>query len=227
MRRSFRLKLWKIDLNASEFENSGIETYLELIGWIVEQYGRRTGKTSTRFWIDHTPLNLQYAGILMKMFPNAKFIHMLRDGRAVASSLIPLDWGPNTVFKAARWWIEKVSYGLGAESYFGDDVVCRVKYEDLVSSPVQILKHICSHLGINYDVNMLRANGFKVPSYTSKQHALIGSEMKPDRIDRWKNELTPREIEIFEGETSDLLYFLDYSLIFNSRARRINKRETR
>ena len=48
-----------------------------------------------KYWVDHTPVNLKFFMHLVKHYERAKFIHIVRDGRAVASSVIPLEWGPN------------------------------------------------------------------------------------------------------------------------------------
>ena len=82
------------------------------------------------------------AYLLNEEFPKAKYIHLLRDGRAVANSVLSLDWGPNTIPVAARSWVKNVSYGLAAESFFNNEKILRVKYENLTLKPIETLKNM-------------------------------------------------------------------------------------
>ena len=60
--------------------------------------------------------------VVHEMFPNAQFIHIIRDGRDVAT-VLKLPWGPEDVVRAAEWWNEHVWVGrrvgaiLGPERY--------------------------------------------------------------------------------------------------------------
>ena len=64
----------------------------------------------------------------------AKFIHLVRAPRAVAASIMPLDWGPNNAIDAARYWVQKIAYGLAFESVY-PEVCLKVKYEDILQEP--------------------------------------------------------------------------------------------
>jgi hypothetical protein len=205
----WRFKTWELEIDPDSLVHDGL-TYQRLIGSIVELYGREVGKPTAEIWIDHTPTNIQYAWTLFRLFPEAKMIHIVRDGRAVAASIMPLDWGPNEIHRAAQYWVESVAYGLAAESWGGRRVI-RVKYEDLVMNPKDSLGTLCSELGIGYEDEMSNATGFEVPKYTVRQHSLIGSRLDPTRVDAWKDQLTPRQIEIFESITADLLCYLGYT----------------
>ena len=160
-------------------------------------------KPDARIIIDKAPEYSHHVKLIKRFVPNAKFIHIVRDGRAVASSVMPLDWGPNTIINAAHFWAEKVCYGLAAESSY-KELVMRVKYEDLVSNPVDTLKKLCSWLNLEYETNMVSGTGFKVTDYCAKQHALIGEKPNRSRINAWISNLKDREIEIFESLTDNV-----------------------
>jgi hypothetical protein len=192
---------------------------------LVGKYGECVGKPSSRFWIDHTPANIRSAVTLAELYPQAKFIHMVRDGRGVASSILPLDWGPNTIDGAAEWWTESVAYGLAAESWGGVQRIIRMRYEDLVLNFESTVKTLCSFLGLDYQPAMLKADGFKVPGYTTNQHSLVGSVPQPSRVNAWERSLTGRQIEIFEAIAGELLRYLGYELRFGLRARKATQAE--
>jgi hypothetical protein len=221
VRSSFRI--WELD-------DDTIATSAErlrgraLIERIVRAYGTKVGKPAPIMWVDHTPRNVRYAWTFFRAFPEAKMVHIVRDGRAVAASVLPLDWGPNEIDSAARFWAERLAYGLAAESFWQKKVV-RVRYEDLVQHPQATLLSLCETLAINYDPVMCRAVGFQVPKYTAKQHALIGREPDPTRVNAWETQLTGRQVEIFESIAADLLKTLGYTPRYGLSARPMSRRE--
>jgi hypothetical protein len=227
IRNHWRFKLWELDIDLSPTVEKRLRgSYPRLIEWIIKDYGNKAGKPSSSIWVDHTPSNLKYAATLASLFPQARFIHIVRDGRAVASSVMRLDWGPNTIIKAAHWWIENVAYGLAAESFLGKGKVIRLRYEDLVREPTPILERVCSFLDIDYQSKMAKATGFKVPRFTSAQHALVGNPPDPSRVDAREKKLSPREVEIFKSLTGDSLLSWGYKLKYGIKARGSTRRES-
>jgi hypothetical protein len=216
-----RFRIWELDLASVPSEKLSCR---ELIEWIVTAYGQKVDKPAPAVWVDHTPWNIRYAWTLLHLFPEARMIHIVRDGRAVAASVLPLDWGPNEIDCAARFWVEGLAYGLVAESLWPNKVI-RIRYEDLVQDPQNTLIKLCETLAISYDPAMSLAAGFKVPKYTAKQHALVGSEPSRARVDAWARQLTSRQIEIFESITSDLLESLGYVPQFGLHARPMSRME--
>ncbi len=212
-------KVWEVDVDRGELLD-GCDTYPELLRRIVRAYGRKVGRAEAEVWVDHTPGGIKFASLLFEQFPEARLIHMVRDGRATAASVIPLDWGPNTVVAAAAWWVDYVARGLAAESLYGPDRVRRVVYEQLVAEPERVLREVADFAGIDYRAEMLEGSGFRVPRFTLDQHALVGRRPDPARRAAWRNVLTPREIELFESVAVDLLAGLGYAPLYGWGARR-------
>ena len=212
-------RMWGLDIDTLRRELGTLPaSYADVSTWLVRRYGATVGKSSADIWIDHTPLHVKFAATLSGIFPTAKFIHIVRDGRGVAASVLPLDWGPNTVERAARWWTELLAFGLALESWGGTRVI-RVLYEDLILEPETTVRRISAFVGIDYRPAMLKADGFVLPPDPGRQHALIGSPPQPDRARAWSKTLSPREIEIFESVAADLLTYLGYELQFGMGAR--------
>lgn len=208
----FRFRLWKSPVpDAKYFRDRKITPYREIILSVVNEYAKKVGKSEWTTWIDHTPTNLRHRYLLKGFFRESKFIHIVRDGRAIAASIMPLSWGPNTIYYTAKWWAENISMGLAAEYGFPDDV-CLVKYEDLVLYPENTLKKLCKFSGIPFEFNMINGLGFVVPRYTRKQHSLIGKKPDKQRIQVWKHRLKSREIEIFESMAGEILLSLGYGM---------------
>jgi hypothetical protein len=185
---------------------------------VVRAYGERLAKAGADVWIDHTPSNLSIGHILLAEFPSSHVIHLVRDGRAVAASAIPLDWGPNSVISVAREWTLYAALGLALEANYPGRVH-RIRYEDLVREPSSTLRRICDLTGMEFCDAMVHGGGLQVPTRQADQFALVGKPPDPSRIDAWRTKLDRREIEIFEAETSSLLTLLGYDLMFEGRTR--------
>jgi hypothetical protein len=176
----------------------------------VAAYARANGRESAfTAWIDHTPANIVHAAALLRLFPQARFIHLVRDPRGICSSILPLDWGPKNAFDAGRWWVRQVACGLALESALPAQTL-RVRYEDLLADAPAQLQRICSFTGQTYDPAMAQPQGFKVPSYTRNQHALVGSQLLANHAQEWRRRLTPRQIELVEAATLGIAEHLGY-----------------
>ncbi|MEA3377871.1 MAG: sulfotransferase [Chloroflexota bacterium] len=221
IRIHWRFKLWGIDVHPAEAPTG---SYVELIDWLVDEYARRRGMAA-HVWVDHTPENINYAPLLLKLFPQARIVHLVRDGRAVANSILPLDWGPNTVIRAAPWWRAHVREGLALEERLPPSQILRVRFEDIVHAPEETIRRLCSGLDLPFEPRMLHADGFQPPDYTAGQHKMIGQRPNPGRAARWESELTPRQVEIFESLAGDLLRELGYPLLYGPQARPPTLRE--
>lgn len=209
LEKSFRFKLWKISLPLEKDMPHILKPadYRRAILSLASEYA---DKKNWRFWIDHTPQNIQNPLMLLKIFPKAKFIHIVRDPRAVASSVIPLFWGPDSAEEAAFWWAQKLFYGEVLEHAYPDRCL-RIYYEDILTSPEKNIKEVCDFCGINFDNSMLSGSDFKSPKYTRNQHKLIGLKPEPSRLDSWKKNLDIWQIAEIEKIIGDIMELIGYN----------------
>jgi hypothetical protein len=215
----WKFQQWGIELPPVSSLPEENVPYESLLRCLALQYGQRLSKEGSRVWVDHTPGNVKYMARLGRLMPESKFIHLIRDGRAVAASLLPLDWGPSDIFEAAQLWSLKVGMGLAACEALGERAMS-VRYEDLVCDPEITLKGLCEFLQVTYDDEMLGRRDFHVPGYTASQHHLVSAIPDPTRADRWRSQLTGEQIEAFEYLTGDMLVYLGYELEKGMAARR-------
>lgn len=201
LNESFRLNLWQLN----NIKLDSISSKKDILPLLLQHYKQKKGITETRnIWVDHTPDNFELFGSLIKFFPTAKFVHIIRDSRGVASSVIPLDWGPNDAGEAADWWLQKVSFGFSAEICNPSNVV-HVKYEEIIQDPETTLKNLCKKIGIEFIDEMLTGDNSFLPDYTKKQHSLVGNLPQKNQIDSWKQKLSTEEIKIIELKTGPVL----------------------
>jgi hypothetical protein len=195
-------------------------SYAELIDRLVTAYAGIAGKHQATHWIDGTPSNKNFLPTLLQMFPDARAIHIVRDGRAVANSVMRRDWGPNTVITAAYWWLGHLSHGLAAEQSLPSARIRRIHYEALVRHPKDTLVGLCEWLGLEYSERMLDGRFYTVDSGAATFNPLTKLAPQSDRADAWRKTLSARQIEIFEAESKEMLTYLGYAMDYGPHARR-------
>lgn len=218
IRRDFRFKLWNLDLQVEEARASGVDSYAKLITFVTKTYAQAVRRAEADVWIDHTPNSCEHSAYLAQLFPSAKFIHIVRDGRAVMASFKGLPWRYHGAGRICRLWVGKVGQGLAAESYLGPSRCVRIRYEDLVADPAGVLRDLAPFLELAYEPQMVTGQGFGPPILTAQHHALVGKPADPGRISAWEKKLPSREVEIFEGMSGDMLACLGYPLKFGAHA---------
>lgn len=211
-----RFRLWSIRVGDADVDALRRTTsYAELIGELAALYARWHGRVARPIWLDHAPRCVAAFQRLGERFPHARFIHLIRDGRAVAASWLQQDWGPRHVLTVADTWATRIAQGFAAELAMPDRVL-RLHYEDVVRAPEETLRKVASFLSLEFEVAMLDARGFILPAHSKDTHALLAQSsskgVSADRLDQWKNSLSPRQIGLFEQRTGDLLPLLGYPL---------------
>lgn len=212
--RSWRFRLWGFDLAGARPSGEAVPMrFAEVIEWLVARYAEHVGKPLAGVWIEQQPGHVQRVHHLASHFAEARFLHLIRDGRAVAASLMACDWGPNRILAAAKYWQERIALGLAAETAFGPTRVRRVTYEDLVAQPETQLRRIAEWIGVDYEPAMVHPTGIDMSAFASFDHGLVGRPIEAKRASDWTDRLSPRAIEIFEAQTGDLLPLMGYRLI--------------
>ncbi len=213
---------------APELPNEGAcpyDEFRDVMERLVRRYARAKGAESPYVWVDHSPGNMRLGPLSAARFPDARFVHVVRDGRGVAASIMPLTWGPNAIHSVGRYWIERVSYGLALETSGLAGRTIRVRYEDLLADPEAILRQLCAFCELEFTTRMLQGGRFDVPTITQHQHGLVGKPPEASRASAWERELSARQIEIFESVASEMLDLLGYPVRHGLAAKWMSKEE--
>ncbi len=107
---------------------------------------------ATTIWGDKSPQYLVHMPILKKSWPNAKFIHVIRDPRDLVLSNQKA-WGRN-IYRTAYRWNEKVAKALKDGSDLGEDHIF-ILYENLLESPQETVHSLLQFLGLQMESGML------------------------------------------------------------------------
>ncbi len=177
-------------------------------GWF-ETYMRRRGK---RRWADKTPQTIHILPYLWELFPAARFVHVIRDGRDVACSIIPQNWGPNNVKDAAHRWVDCIWKGVlhraDTERYV------EVRYEQLAAEAESVLRPLMTWLGEEFEPAMLEYHRAQVdnPERTESSSEQVARPLYRSSIGRWRRDLSAKDLRQFLKIAGETLEFLGYEM---------------
>lgn len=127
--------------------------------------------------VEKTSLNILAFERLGRLLPQARFVHIVRDGRDVAASLLQRDWrGPDgqrfahvsDPRGALKYWCDLTGIGLQAEAALGQGRLLRLRYEDVVKKPKRSMTALLRFLGLEYETATL--------NYAGRPIELVGVE---------------------------------------------------
>ena len=137
---------------------------------------------------------------LLNIWPDARFIHIVRDGRDVARSCIGMGWAGNVWTGVERWLETECLWDKLCQTIPTEKRI-EVTYEDLISDPVNTLRHLCDFIGIPYESVMLSYP--QITTYDLPDPSFIG---------QWRRKLSEREIQLVESRIAHKLVERGYEL---------------
>lgn len=187
----------------------------EAIGAIFEAYAAAQGKSR---WGDKTPLYMQYLPLLERLFPDARYVHLIRDGRdaalshlAVQKGIMTEAWGhPRDARGFACLWRAEVRAARSLGRRVGDARYLELRYERLVAAPEPELQRVCSFAGLAYEPGMLDYVGSL--DLSDKPHQQRLTQPPTPGVRDWRTEMDEQEERRFEEIAGDLLADLGYEV---------------
>jgi hypothetical protein len=186
-------------------------TLAAVLDAIYSDYAQAHGKVR---WGDKSDY-LDRLYLIHRVFPNAKFIHIIRDGRDVAQSVLKLKWGPDDVIRAAEWWNNHVWVGRRMGAILGPEQYLEVRYERLVTNPEEQLRRCCEFLHEEYSPQMLdyyNDSAAAIPTERREQHKRFDSPPDLSRVFAWKREMHKADVVLFGRHARRMLRELGYEL---------------
>jgi hypothetical protein len=135
---------------------------------------------------------------LLRIWPDASFIHLVRDPRDVARSVVNMGWAGNT-WTGIEGWLEAEQIWERMKVVVPADRRCEVRYEDFARWPKAELRRVSAFLGVSYDARMLEFPRFS--TYRSPDPALI---------EQWRHKASKREIAWVEKRATEQMEALGY-----------------
>lgn len=184
-----------------------------------EPYRIAASEWATHFakprWGEKTPKNLHYVDILADMFPAARFLYLIRDPRAVVSSMNRSPYySPDSVFNALNWRRSASDGYHLLETVVAASNRMTIRYEDLIEEPAKYLQIICSFIGESFYDDMLEfhreSKRFMGPVIRTPS---IMQPIRKANSAKWKDHLTNGEIAAIQVICRDEMNRFGYEQI--------------
>jgi hypothetical protein len=193
--------------NVSKLMKSEQETsYEKFYLYLMQEYAKLDKK---KIIGEKTPQNIRYVDEILKLFPDAKIIHIIRDPRAAIASMLKVDWtADDVIINTLKWKIDI----LFAESYDKTNSNYKeIHYEELIKNTEPVLKELCEFIGVEYEKTILDFHK-TAKQYIGNQPEKVNTfkPLSADSLERWKNELSPEQIYIIEKIAGSYIEKLGY-----------------
>jgi len=219
-----KIETWQLDANKLEsfLKEKNPQSYREVVDLVYIHYVRKTGDQAQIIG-DKNNFYLNYIPEIKELFPDSRFLFIIRDGRDVACSYrdlanrkIQSKYAPKlpvSIEEIAREWVDNntiIEHEL-AENFM------LIRYEDLLLKTVETLKKVCAYLGVEYHPDML---DYYVNNLRHRQEPADFLQWKektlqpPDinNVEKYMRILSRQEIELFEQIAGDALEHFGYSI---------------
>lgn len=201
---------------------TSVRTFFEL-------YAEREGKPR---WGDKTPNYVKRMRQIERAIPEARFVHMIRDGRDAALSRFKrLLKDPPPMETVAERWVKKVTKAREDARHLNGYI--EVRYEDLVRDTEAELRRVCDFLELPWEESLLRyyeraeerleemvrdlpgeeGKPMRPADHRKEAHVLTSNPPDPSRLARWKEDMGPEQNARFESVAGELLTELGYEVV--------------
>lgn len=179
---------------------------------IIGEY--RRSESGVRRWGIKLQRKINRIDQFAEYWPQAHFVHIVRDGRDLAAShLVSVPWGFTTITEAAEGWVsvvERPPLVAPADAYL------EIRYEDLVREPRKVLGQIVDFLDLPWHDSLLRHWQLPHSLFDAPWgHPAAEAAARPlstARIGRFREDLTEAQVAEFERVAGDQLRRLGYPL---------------
>ncbi len=190
-------------------------------------YAERVGKPR---WGDKTPIYVKSMRKIQRALPEARFVHVIRDGRDVALSIRDRAVKDHPIDRIAERWVRRIS--RAREQATGLDHYLEIRYERLITDSETVLREICDFYELPFAAQLLDyhegsaarleemkrdlpADGKRTTLSVERRmetHARTTQAPDASRVSRWREQMAPSDRELFESIAGDLLAELDYEV---------------
>ena len=202
------------DQLAGLIETGDPVSYASFVESLFDLYARTRGKKLAG---NKTPGFVRRIPIVHSLWPRARFVHLIRDGRDTYLSTLhrPLHnpkpgvfdtWIEDSATTGALWWELNVQLGRQAAGWLGTELYFEMRYESLVSRPTETCTALCTFLGLPYDDAMLRF-------YEGQTKPRAARPITAGLRD-WESQMPAEDVEKFEAVAGELLRDLGYPRTF-------------
>lgn len=198
---TWEINLYEAHQNARKLPK-GKRSLSHIINEVYKTYQKERNEEN-RIWGDKTPVNTFFIDKIYRVFPDSKYIHILREPKDVACSYIKAGLCEN-YRQAAEDWKLSVEKALSLKKALSPEQFFQIRYEELVQDPENTLKKIALFLNIPYSDSMLEfyknTENLGDVKY-GDHHKNIGNPVNTSSIGKWEKILSSEEKTMIEQIT--------------------------
>ncbi|HWM21865.1 MAG TPA: sulfotransferase [Ilumatobacteraceae bacterium] len=187
-----------------------VADYPDAVRRVFAHYASQRGKVR---YGDKMPAYVLRIPALAEMFPEGRFVHIIRDGRDVALSAMAIAGQRHDPVALAIDWRRRVEAGRAAGARLGAHRYHEVRYEQLVADPAEPIAALCNFLDLDYEPGMLqffeRRDSVPAKVRANPRHARLAEPLSSGPRS-WRTAMAPADLERFEAVAGDLLSQLGY-----------------
>lgn len=182
---------------------------------MFDRFFEKNGGTEQDILLEKTPQHLRYIDLILRQFPEAKGIEIIRDGRDVCVSYQARAktklWAKQSTISVAKTWKKAIERGekAKADPEIGDRIYS-VRYENLRTHPHAELSKIFDFIGLDYDQTIID-NIIDAQDISKVKNKGEGQHIRKGSIGEWQTRLSPEEIALWQELAGDTLTRLGYS----------------
>lgn len=179
-------------------------------------YRQKAAAFGAARWGDKTPVYIRYIPTLVRLFPTAQFVHMIRDGRDAALSALA-KWPERRRYMDPYYllknWERNVETGQQAGRMLGPSRYLEMRYETLVREPQAVLEEVCTFLGESFHPDMLDHTSLARRVGPGPQgHVEVQQPISTASIGRWRTQMAPFDQRMADRLVGRTLSELGYEL---------------
>jgi len=183
--------------------NGMFEAIRDFADRVFDENLERLGRDA-RYLVERTPWHVYDLELIGGVYPDARVIHIIRDGRDVARSLLSQGWGPTRMEEAAEEWRSSVTAGRFRGRSLGNRYL-EVRYEDLLESPGPSILRIYGWLGLDIDCELMKRVFEEAASEFNVDPKSPGVARG-----KWRSALSASDLATFDRVAGKLLTELGY-----------------
>jgi hypothetical protein len=223
LRRLPRLAAWEVTADDLAARLRPGMTIGQALDATFSTYAAKHGKPR---WGDKTPMYMRHLGLIERLFPEAQYVHLVRDGRDAALAFLDMPAGvvtrtwahPRDPAGFACEWSTEVERARDLGRRVGPARYLEVRYEDLIEDLGSVVRAVCAHAELPFEAAMLEYS--RVVDVSAKPHHQRLLQPPTRGVRDWRSQMAPEDVRAFEAIAGGLLADLGYELHSSAPRRR-------
>jgi hypothetical protein len=201
-----RIRLWDAELQREALlADLPPGDYGAVVARFHAEYARAKGKP---YWANVDIATFENMDLVNSWFADARFLHIIRDGRDVALSHQTMPYGAGNIAECARAWVNRTATSVKMGRILGPARYMTVRFEDLVLDTRPSLERMCDFFGVAFDEGMLRYGEMvdaKIPENRRWLWPSIARPPQESKVGQWRRRMSRTQRIVFEGIANETL----------------------